>query len=310
LRQIDAALKDPETGLCNVPEGALRDRLLQVRRALDQRLSFEGLETLRRYLRDYLRDLRNRASGLPVEGAWVKVGDEGEYLRCRVIADWDDEEMYLRDLASVFPVEEFDSLSLQYEYEQARKLADTVEKIQREFSPGMGKLLEQYEADSRPLNVFKTDLGKDIIGKDELYSRVTGDTNSLGFSTDAAELGDKIFCSRRNVEDFISMLGGDKSKAESIARSYVARHLPYESSDSPRLLMELIFGWDDWLEVFPNLRGELAGKVRQDIAEQAIRDPESWIKNYKESIRPMLVMTGAMSEKELTALDKQIDAIR
>jgi cell division septum initiation protein DivIVA len=72
ITSIDNAIKNPETGLRNVSINEVESQLQKVRRALDpvkevdgvstaQPVSFEGLENLRRFLRD-------RAYGLPAEG--------------------------------------------------------------------------------------------------------------------------------------------------------------------------------------------------------------------------------------------------
>jgi hypothetical protein len=74
VKAIDAAITNPETKLTNVSIDAVKSQLSQVKRALDPRVldqatgnvigkpvSFEGLENLRRFLRD-------RAYGLPAEG--------------------------------------------------------------------------------------------------------------------------------------------------------------------------------------------------------------------------------------------------
>jgi cell division septum initiation protein DivIVA len=72
ITSIDNAIKNPETGLRNVSINEVESQLQKVRRALDpvkevdgvstaQPVSFEGLENLRRFLRD-------RSYGLPAEG--------------------------------------------------------------------------------------------------------------------------------------------------------------------------------------------------------------------------------------------------
>ena len=124
VEQINQELKNPETGLANVPSGEVRDSLTKVKDLLQkgirttsvdpstgeqiikyQPLGFEALEKMRRSLRD-------RASGLPAEG--------------------------------------YDAIGQQ----QAGRLASYVENIQKEFSPAFGKYLEQYKIDSKPLNDF------------------------------------------------------------------------------------------------------------------------------------------------------------
>lgn len=61
MKAIDDEIASPITGLSNVPEGEIRRGLDKVREALTSEMSFEGLEKLRRSLRD-------RSAGLPAEG--------------------------------------------------------------------------------------------------------------------------------------------------------------------------------------------------------------------------------------------------
>jgi len=219
MKEIDAAITSPDTGLTNAPVDAVKNQLLQVKRALDPRrvdeatgtivgkpVSFEGLETLRRFLRD-------RSYGLPAEG--------------------------------------FDAIG----QIQAGKLADAVEKIQREFSPSIGKFLEQYKADSEPLRAFKTKLGEAVVGKEQF---------DMGrFASDPAGLASKFFKTETGVKDLVTLLGGDASKAESIARGYVGDQL--RNADS-KLIQRKIVEWRDWLPQFPRLQAELTA-AEQRLAQ-------------------------------------------
>jgi cell division septum initiation protein DivIVA len=205
---IDNAIKNPETGLRNVSISEVESQLQKVRRAIDpvkevdgvstaQPVSFEGLENLRRFLRD-------RAYGLPAEG--------------------------------------FDAIG----QKQAGQLADAVEKIQREFSPKIGKFLEQYKADSEPLNKFKTKLGEALVGKEEF--------DMTRFATDPAELANKVFKSETSVKDLMKLLGGDARSAEQFARSVVANKLQDASSKD---IQKFVTSNADWLNQFPQLRQQL-----------------------------------------------------
>ena len=219
MKEIDGAITSPETGLTNAPVDAVKNQLLQVKRALDPRkvdeatgtvvgkpVSFEGLETLRRFLRD-------RSYGLPAEG--------------------------------------FDAIGQQ----QAGKLADAVEQIQREFSPSIGKFLEQYKADSEPLRAFKTKLGEAVVGKEQF---------DMGrFASDPAGLASKFFKTETGVKDLVTLLGGDAAKAETIARGYVGDQL--RSADS-KLIQRKIVEWRDWLPQFPRLQAELTA-AEQRLAQ-------------------------------------------
>ena len=208
LESIANAIKNPETGLRNVSINEVESQLLKVKRALEptkevdgavvgQPVSFQGLENLRRFLRD-------RAYGLPAEG--------------------------------------FDAIG----QKQAGELADAVEKIQREFSPKIGKFLEQYKADSEPLNRFKTKLGEALVGKEEF--------DMARFATDPAELASKVFKSETSVKDLMQLLGGDARSAEQFARSFVASKLQDASGKD---IQKFVTSNADWLNQFPQLRQQL-----------------------------------------------------
>ena len=213
---IDRAIKNPETGLRNVSISEVESQLLKIRRALEpvkevggtavgQPVSFEGLENLRRFLRD-------RAYGLPAEG--------------------------------------FDAIGQR----QAGDLADAVEAIQMKFSPSIGKFLEQYRKDSEPLNKFKTDLGKAIVGKEEF--------DMTRFATDPAELASKFFKSETSVKDLMQLLTSGKDfvsvigakNAEQLARGVVASKLQDASSKD---IQKFVTSNADWLNQFPQLRQQL-----------------------------------------------------
>jgi cell division septum initiation protein DivIVA len=208
LTAIANAIKNPETNLRNVSINEVESQLQKVRRALDpvkevdgvstaQPVSFEGLENLRRFLRD-------RAYGLPAEG--------------------------------------FDAIGQR----QAGDLADAVEAIQKQFSPKITKFLEQYRADSEPLNRFKTKLGEAIVGKEEF--------DMARFATDPAELASKVFKSETSVKDLMQLIGGDARSAEQFARGVVANKLQDASSKD---IQKFVTSNADWLNQFPQLRQQL-----------------------------------------------------
>jgi hypothetical protein len=205
---IENAITNPETKLKNVSINEVESQLQKVKKALDPRIkidnkvfgdpiSFEGLENLRRFLRD-------RAYGLPAEG--------------------------------------FDAIGQR----QAGQLADAVEAIQREFSPKISRFLEQYRADSQPLNLFKTKLGQAIVGKEEF--------DMARFATDPASLGEQFFKSETGVKDLVAMLGGDARQAEKVARGYVTNKL---EGASGKQIEDLLSKSKDWINQFPALRQQL-----------------------------------------------------
>ena len=173
-------------------------------------VTFEGLEQLRRFLRD-------RSYGLPAEG--------------------------------------YDAIGQQ----QAGKLADMVEGIQKEFSPGISKFLEQYRKDSEPLRAFKTKLGKSIVE--------TEDFDMARFATDPATIGSKFFKSETSVKDLINLLGDNAPQAEKIARGYVSDQL--RSANSKQILQK-INDWRDWLPQFKALEGELKSAAERMAQSESI----------------------------------------
>jgi cell division septum initiation protein DivIVA len=208
LTAIANAIKNPETKLRNISIADVESQLLKVRRALDpvkevdgvsvgEPVSFQGLENLRRFLRD-------RSYGLPAEG--------------------------------------FDAIGQR----QAGDLADAVEAIQKQFSPKITKFLEQYRADSEPLNRFKTKLGEALVGKEEF--------DMTRFATDPAELANKVFKSETSVKDLMQLIGGDARSAEQFARGVVANKLQDASSKD---IQKFVTSNSDWLNQFPQLRQQL-----------------------------------------------------
>lgn len=185
IEQINQELKNPETGLANVPSGEVRDSLTKVKDLLQkgirttstdpatgeqvikyQPLGFEALEKMRRNLRD-------RASGLPAEG--------------------------------------YDAIGQQ----QAGRLASYVENIQKEFSPAFGKYLDQYRIDSQPLNEFRNKVGKAMVGKE--------DFDFTQFKTDPATLGAAAFKTASSVRQLIGVAG--PAQSEELARTFLADRL-------------------------------------------------------------------------------------
>jgi len=130
LNEIDGLLNDKETGLAVSTLDAMKNPLLQIRRAIDPRyvdeatgivmgrpISFKGMEELRRFLRD-------RSYGLPAEG--------------------------------------FDAINQQ----KAGDLAKAVEKVMSDFSEKrIDKFINQYRQDSAPLQAFQSKLGKSLVGE-------------------------------------------------------------------------------------------------------------------------------------------------
>ena len=168
-------------------------------------VSFEGLEKIRRFLRD-------RSYGLPAEG--------------------------------------YDAIS----QKQAGKLADSIENIMEEFSPGFKAYKDAYKEASKPINELKTKLGRSITDKPEGFD--------LGqYVMDASKLGAKVFDSKGTVQQLISVLG--KDEAEQIAKGYIADALRKPTSTN---LESFITKNRDWIDQFPNLSAKLRS-AQSDIAK-------------------------------------------
>lgn len=216
ITAIDNALVNPETKLSNVSVDEVRNQLTKVKRAIDPRDvdPTTGIVTGRPVSFEALENLRR----------------------------------FLRDRAYGLPAEGFDAIGQQ----QAGRLADAVESIQREFSPGIGKFLEQYRKDSEPLKSFKTKLGEAVVGKEEF---------DMGrFATDPAALGSKFFKSETGVKDLVTLLGGDVSKAEGIARGYAADRLRDATAKD---VQKFLSDSRDWIGQFPALNQQLTTAAQQ-----------------------------------------------
>lgn len=220
ITAIKNALTNPETKLTNVSVDSVRSQLQQVRRALDPREEVEGVIVGKPASFEALENLRR----------------------------------FLRDRSYGLPAEGFDAIGQQ----QAGRLADAVEKIQREFSPKIGKFLEQYKKDSEPLKAFKTKLGQAIVGAEEF--------DMSRFVTDPASIGDKFFKTETGVKQLIELLGGDAAKAEGLARAYLSDRL---RKGTAKDVEKAIDDSRDWIGQFPALQQQLTSIAREmGIAER------------------------------------------
>jgi hypothetical protein len=154
----------------------------------------------------------------------------------------------LRDRAFGLPAEGYDAIGQQ----RAGDLAESIERIQREFSPGFGKYLEQYKADSQPLNEFKSKLGQAILGKSE---------SDFGkYSTDEFALADKAFYSAGSV-DQLTKIAGPKA-TEQLARSFIANRIKGGSAKEISSVIQ-DRNISDWIGKFPALEQELNNLAQQ-----------------------------------------------
>lgn len=214
VAMIDDMLKNPETKLPNVTLPEVRSQLQRVKGLISGRMQNEMGEIVE----------------APVSFQSLEV------LR-----------RFLRDRSSGLPAEGFDAIGQQ----QAGRLADIVETIQKDFSPGFATFLEQYKRDSEPINQFRKALGKAITGREEF------DFNE--FRTDPARLANQIFATPKSVQDFITLSGNNVNLVKNLARRYLASAI--EGKNAAGITKEL--AKNDWLNL------PVFADVKRDFAEQA-----------------------------------------
>jgi len=192
MKEIKGMLNDPETKLAVATLEPIKNPLLQIKRALDPRyvdeagivrgkpISFEGMEDLRRFLRD-------RSYGLPAEG--------------------------------------FDAINQQ----KAGKLADSIERVMEEFSPGIKTFISQYRKDSAPLQAFQSKLGKSLVGEQKGTTIAT---------TAAQDIPKAVFKNKENFDNFVDAIGGDKKLAQSEAQKYFAGQLQGKDASQARKFID------------------------------------------------------------------------
>jgi hypothetical protein len=140
------------------------------------------------------------------------------------------------------PAEGYDAIGQQ----QAGRLAGYVENIQREFSPGFAKYLEQYKIDSKPLNDFRNKVGQAMVGKE--------DFDFTQFKTDPATLGNAVFKTASTVKQLINIAG--EKESEDFARTYLADKL--RNAKSKDAISKVLDDSRDWIGYFPGLSKQLS----------------------------------------------------
>jgi hypothetical protein len=183
MKEIDNALVNPDTKLTNVSVDSIKQQLNQVKKSLDPRYVDE-------------------TSG-------ITIGKEISFQALENL------RRFLRDRSYGLPAEGFDAISQQ----QAGKLANSVEAIMKEFSPGIETFLKRYAKDSEPLRVFQTKAGKalvdeQLVGKGVNYAKVPSDV-----------IANNVFKNKENFGALIDSLGGNRTQAVAEARKYFASKL-------------------------------------------------------------------------------------
>ena len=218
IDEINAILKNPETELPNVTIPEISSQLTRIRATLSG------------------KERQVNELGQVVEVDRPVSFQALEYLR-----------RMLKDRASGLPAEGFDAIGQQ----QAGRLSDLIEGIQKEFSKPFETFLEQYRKDSEPINQFKKALGRAITGKEEF--------DFSEFKTDPAKLARMIFATPTSAQDFINLSGGNTQLAERLARNYLAGLTQGKSGQQ----VGAILARNKWLDLpaFAN--------VKRDFTEQA-----------------------------------------
>jgi hypothetical protein len=216
VTNLNARLKSPLSGLSGVPEGTIRNQIENVRDTL------QGFRRTRKEIDGNIVDV-----DVPLKPSFEQL----EIIR-----------RSLRDRASGLPAEGYDAINQGL----AKDLANMVEAVQREFSPGFAKYLETYKELSKPVNKFANDLGQAITGKAEY--------DFAEFVFDPAGIADKVFVSDRGVKQLINTMG--QAEAESVARSFIAARLGQGSAKEIDAVVR-DSKIQDWIGNFPQLRNDL-----------------------------------------------------
>ena len=183
LKQIDTMIKNPVTGLSNAPVGEIENQLRKIRNILDRTI-------------------------VDVDGTVISRAPAS-------FEGLEDARRFLRDISFGVPAEGYDAIGQQ----MAGRLADSIEAIQKEFSPGIEKFLNQYRRDSEPLRVFQSKVGKALTGE-----QLPG-TGTNFATVSAQDIPGKVFSSRENFGALIDAFGGNKQLAEAEAKRYFASQL-------------------------------------------------------------------------------------
>ena len=183
IQEIDAMIKNPRTGLSNAPVGEIENQLKKVRGMLDRTI-------------------------VDVDGTVISRAPAS-------FEGLEDARRFLRDRSFGMPAEGYDAISQQ----MAGRLADRIEAIQKEFSPGIEKFLKQYAKDSEPLRVFQSKVGKALTD----VQLPGGGTNFASVS--AQDIPGRVFKSKENYSALVDAFGGDRKLAEAEAKRYFASQL-------------------------------------------------------------------------------------
>lgn len=240
--EIDAMLKNPETKLPNITIRQLTDQLNTVR----------GILAGKQRTVDETGNIVEKDRPVSFQAL--------ENLR-----------RFLKDRASGLPAEGFDAIGQQ----QAGRLTDLIEEIQKEFSPQFGRFLEQYKKDSEPINQFRKALGRSITGKEEF--------DFTEFKTDPAKLAGYIFASPTSVQNFIALSGNDVQLANKLARGYLSGLTEGKTGQQ----IASVLAKNKWLNLpaFADVKRDFTEQAR--LATKAVTRGEEVTTRAAEATRPL-----------------------
>lgn len=166
----------------------------------------------------------------------------------------------LRDRASGLPAEGVEAIDQQL----AGRLAVQVEKIIDEFSGNAYVPYKKaYAEASKPLNEFRTNLGRAVTDKPEGF-------DMGGYLEDLSTFGGKTFAGKSQVQQLISMAGPDE--ANRLAKGYLSDQIGTVTPSSVKSVLEKN---RDWLALpeFSALKNQLTTVARdiEKVVDQSQR---------------------------------------
>ena len=217
---------------------------------------------------------------------------------------------FLGDRASGVPAEGFDAIS----QDMAGTLKKTVQAIQDEFvakgnqTKPWTDYLNRYREASIPINNYKSDLGKYLLGKT--------DWDASQYAADAAGIPASIFKSHGSVEAYRQLSGATDAEIDRIGRQFVANEL-FNQGEEAKKISRL-----EWLKFppFNQLKNdvdalaraeELSGTKAQDLLGRVKKRGAEVLKKELGTEKPIqdILTAGATArEKAVTTPRKDIQA--
>lgn len=188
---LDKLMVDPETRTASMTVPQLENQIKNIRNAL------EG--TVRK-----TKDAAGQEVIQQVPGNFQSL----EYLR-----------RFLGDRASGVPAEGFDAIG----QKMAGDIRKVIQGIQDEFVAKGGQskpwteYLNEYQRASVPINQYKSDLGRRLVGRAEW--------DASQFATDPADLAKSVFRSSNSVDAYRTLSGATDQEIDKLARNFMANEI-------------------------------------------------------------------------------------